>query len=159
MTNPIRGRIAKILNSREVAINIGTSNGVTIGMYFDVMDQDHESIIDPDTGKSLGSLERPKVRVKVESVQDRFSVASTYKARKVNVGGSPGIAEIMSSGLSNALMPPRWVTKYETLKTEEKTWEDLKEKDSYVKTGDPVVQVFPTENGEESVQKGEKLPN
>jgi hypothetical protein len=39
-------------------------------------------------------------------------------------------------------MPPRWITKYETLRTEEKTWEDLDEKDSYVKVGDPVVQVI-----------------
>ena len=31
------------------------------------------------------------------------------------------------------------VTKYETLKTDEKTWEDLSESESYVKTGDPVV--------------------
>jgi len=39
-------------------------------------------------------------------------------------------------------MPPKWVANYETLKTEEKTWEDLSEKESYVKTGDPVIQVF-----------------
>ena len=36
----------------------------------------------------------------------------------------------------------KWVTKHETLKTEEKTWEDLDEVDSYVKIGDPVVQVL-----------------
>ena len=39
-------------------------------------------------------------------------------------------------------MPPKWETKYETLKTEEKTWEDLDEVDSYVKIGDPVVQIL-----------------
>ena len=40
------------------------------------------------------------------------------------------------------LMPPEWTTDYvETLKTEEKTWEDLDEEESYVKVGDPVVQV------------------
>ena len=38
-------------------------------------------------------------------------------------------------------MPPKFVTKYETLKTTERTWEDLDESESYVKIGDPVVQV------------------
>ena len=34
MTDPIRGRVAKILNSRELAINIGAAHGVCVGMYF-----------------------------------------------------------------------------------------------------------------------------
>lgn len=40
-----------------------------------------------------------------------------------------------------------WVTRYETLKTREETWEDLEEEDSYVKTGDPVVQVLSDPEG------------
>ena len=44
--------------------------------------------------------------------------------------------------MSDLLKPPKWVTKYETLKTEEKTWEDLDEEESYVNTGDIVVQVI-----------------
>ena len=53
-----------------------------------------------------------------------------------------GGAGLEFTGLSRALMPPEWVTKYETLKTDEKTWEDLKvEGQSSVQTGDPVVQV------------------
>ena len=39
-------------------------------------------------------------------------------------------------------MPPKYVNRPETLKTEEKTWEDLDETKSYVKTGDPVVEVL-----------------
>ena len=38
MTKPIRGKVARVLNTREIAINVGTANGVTVGMYFDVMD-------------------------------------------------------------------------------------------------------------------------
>ncbi len=141
MTDPIRGRVAKILNSRELAINIGATHGVKIGMYFDVLDQEHENISDPETGEILGSIERPKVTVKVVSVRDRFAVATTFKTKRVNVGGSSNFG-LLASGLSEALMPPKWVTKYETLKTEEVTWENLKEEESYVKTGDPVIQVF-----------------
>lgn len=61
----IRGKVARILNSRELAINVGAADGVKVGMYFDVLDPKGEDIKDPDSGEVLGSLERPKVRVKL----------------------------------------------------------------------------------------------
>jgi len=138
MTNMIRGKVARVLNSRELALNIGSQNGVRKGMIFDVIDPKGEDIVDPDTGGILGSLERPKVRVKVISVQDKLSVASTYKKERVNIGG----VGIGTSAISQLfIQPPEYVTQYETLKTEEKTWEDISEEESYVKCGDPVVQV------------------
>jgi hypothetical protein len=134
----IRGKVARVLNSRELALNIGSQNGVRKGMIFDVIDPKGEDIVDPDTGGILGSLERPKVRVKVISVQDKLSVASTYKKERVNIGG----VGIGTSAISQLfIQPPEYVTQYETLKTEEKTWEDISEEESYVKCGDPVVQV------------------
>ena len=145
MTDLIRGKVARILNSREIAINVGSDHGVFPGMYFDVMDRNHEDIKDPDTQEVLGSIQRPKIRVRTTVVQEKLSVASTYKTKQVNVGG----AEIGFAGLSRALMPPKWITKYETLKTEEKTWEDLGEQKSFVKTGDPVVQVIETGDEDE----------
>lgn len=151
MTEPIRGKVARILNSREMVINVGARNGVTVGMRFGVMDAKGEDIPDPDTGELLGSLERPKVEVEVAKVQERFSVASTYKQESVNVGG----AGIGMSPFSELLMPARWETRYETLKTEEKTWEDLEEEYSYVKTGDPVVQVMA---GADMPQRSEQEP-
>ena len=140
MTEPIRGKVARILNSREMIINIGSDSGVAVGMRFAVMDTRGEDILDPDTGELLGSVERPKVRVEISRLQERLSVAATYKKGVVNVGGS-GIGTGVSQ-LAQLFMPPRWETIYETLKTEEKTWEDLDEKDSYVKIGDSVVQVL-----------------
>lgn len=137
MTNMIRGKVARVLNSRELALNIGSQHGVREGMLFDVIDPKGEDIVDPDTGDIIGSLERPKVRVKVISVQDKLSVASTYKKERVNVGG----VGIGTSAISQLFMQPEYVTQYETLKTEEKTWEDISEEESYVKSGDPVVQV------------------
>lgn len=134
----IRGKVARILNSREIAINVGRDHGVLPEMCFDVVDQKHQDIEDPDTGVVLGSIERRKVRVKITNVQERMSVASTYRKKTINVGGR-GVG---AGGLAQALMPPKWVTRYETLKTEERTWEDLDEKESFVKIGDPVVQVF-----------------
>lgn len=139
MTAPLRGKVARILDTRNLVINLGATHGVVVGMYFDVLDPKGEDIRDPDTNEILGSLERPKVRVQIVKTEDRISVASTFKKKTVNIGGRGGLAV---GGLAEMFMPPKHVTKYETLKTTEKTWEDLEESDSYVKTGDPVVQVL-----------------
>ncbi|WP_406625928.1 hypothetical protein [Acidovorax sp. SDU_ACID1] len=137
MSKTIHGKVARILNSRELALNIGTTDGVKEGMLFDVLDPKGEDIRDPDTNEILGSLQRPKVRVKIVSVQEKLSVASTYKSTEVNIGGAGDFAGL--GRISSMLMPPKYVKRYETLKTTEQTWEDLDEDMSYVKTGDPVV--------------------
>lgn len=133
----LKGRVARILNSRELAINLGAEHGVKVGMIFRVMDAKGEDIKDPETGEIIGSIPRPKVRVRVTQVFDKVSLAETYRKQRMNIGGigphMPDIAKMFT--------PPKWVDYYETLKTEEKTWEDLDESASYVKTGDPVIQV------------------
>ena len=65
MTKPIRGKVARILNSRDMVINVGSGSGVVVGMRFDVMDARGEDVEDPDTGEVLGSVERSKVRVEI----------------------------------------------------------------------------------------------
>jgi hypothetical protein len=113
-------------------------------MLFDVLDPKGEDIVDPDTGAVLGSLARPKVRIKIISVQSKLSVGSTYKKERVNIGGvglGSGVLGLGSSGLGQLLNPPEYVSQYETLKTTERTWEDLSEVDNYVKRGDAVVEV------------------
>lgn len=119
-------------------------------MYFDVLDPKGEDITDPDTGEVLGSVERPKVRVQVVKVEDKLSVAATFRKKEVNIGGR---ANLNVTGLAEMFMPPKIVTKYETLKTPEKTWEDMDENESYVKTGDPVVQVTEEIGYDETVDK------
>ena len=143
-SKPIRGKVARILSSRELALNIGSEQGVELDMLFDVLDPTSENIQDPDTGMIIGSLYRPKVRVKIVDVQEKISVASTYRSRNVNIGGTGPSLNTWAAVLS----PPRWVREYETLKTEEATWEDLDEEGSYVATGDPVVQVLSDEDGD-----------
>ena len=143
MMEPIRGKVARVLNTREIAINVGTSQGVTLGMRFDVMDTNEMDITDPDTGKVLGSLERPKVRVEIIHVQEDLSVAQTPET-KVNLGGTGTLTALDTFGpFARSLMPPNWVTRYETLKkTETNPKEELDEEDSRVKIGDPLVQVL-----------------
>ena len=147
MTEPIRGKVASVLNAREIAINVGTENGVTVGMYFDVLDAHYEDIKDPDTGEVLGSIERQKVRVKIIHVQEKLSLAATYRTKRVNTGGTGKLVAL--GPFSRALMPPNWITKYETLSTTEKTKDVLDEKDSYVNVGDPVVQATEENEAEE----------
>nr|VFK23516.1 MAG: hypothetical protein BECKLPF1236B_GA0070989_13623 [Candidatus Kentron sp. LPFa] len=142
MGEKIRAKVAKVLNSREIVITAGSTEGVVIGMYFDVMDRKGEDIIDPDTSELLGSVERPKVRVRIMHVQERIALATTFKTQKINIGGRGTEIGAVLGVFSQALMPPRYVTKYETLKTDEKTWEDVEEKQRHVKIGDPVVQVI-----------------
>ena len=140
---PIKGKIAKVLNSREVALNIGEENGVTMGMVFEILSANADVIHDPDTGVALGSVEQPKTRVKVKRAYDKFAVATTYRSREVNVGGSGlGGLSLLSAGRFSA---PKWETRYETLKSNggfEPISEALDEKDSYVNIGDRVVQII-----------------
>ena len=135
---PIRGRIAQILNSREVALNVGSNKGVEIGMLFDIVTLGGYEITDPDTDEILGSLDKPKVRVRVVSVQDRLSVATTYRKMRENIGGAGSFIE----AYSRMLAPPKRVVEYETLKTADPAWQGLLDEDSYISRGDPVVQVF-----------------
>ena len=100
-----------MLNKHEIAINVGTENGVTVGLYFNVMDT-HDEIRDPDTNEVLGSLERPKVRVKIIHVQEKLSLATTYRKERVNTGGTG--RGIPLGPFARALIPPTWVEKYET---------------------------------------------
>ena len=131
MTKPICGKVAEVLNDREIAINIGTDHGVDMGMYFDVLYPESGEIIDPDTKEVLGSIERKKVRVRVTEVQKKLAVASTYQSEQVTQGLHLG-------PFARALMPPSWITKYET----KNTWESLDGERHHVKIGDPIIQVI-----------------
>lgn len=139
-TELIEGKVARVLNSRELVVNRGSEHGVRRGMVFEVLDDTGSEIRDPETGEIIGSVFRPKVRVRVMSVEPLLAVASTYRVRQKNVGGTGGWGLTGNlTGLMSA--PPKWVEVPETFKSEEAAWENLDESKSYVKTGDPVREV------------------
>lgn len=140
MPQPIRGKVAEILTTRELAINVGSTHGVQANMLFDVYDNQTKHIVDPDTTETLGVLQRLKVRVKVTDVYERFSLATTFRKTVVNEGGGLALGPIASM-----LLPAKRVTKYETLSGKNRGWNELSEIDSYVSKGDPVVQVVDPE--------------
>ena len=130
--NPIEGKVASILNERELAINIGRCDGVRRGMKFKILAETPTEISDPDTGENLGIVDREKVRVQATEVQERFSICRTYKTRHVAGGLFPSLSWLVSE--------PREVS--ETLKAEDSSLPPpLPEEESYVKNGDRVVQV------------------
>jgi hypothetical protein len=125
---PIRGKVARILNTREVVINRGIKDGVTRGMTFAILDPNVADVTDPDTGEVLGTVERPKVHVRAVEVADRLTVAKTYRFHYE--GGS------VFTGVSGLFEPRRKI--YDSLEIDGDTWADLGEDESYVKVGDPV---------------------
>lgn len=137
---PIKGQVAQILNERELVINRGSVNGVELGARFAVLDRRGQDITDPETGRPLGSLHRPKVEVKVTRVEEHLSVATTFRYRDVNVGGQ-GIDQLTLSGFAGLFTPSKYERRYETFRADNALWKELSESESYVKVGDPVEEV------------------
>jgi len=77
MGQPIEGKIAEVVSYREVAINRGFKHGVAEGMVFAIIG-DPIQITDPDTNKTIGKVDREKLRVKVSEVQEEFCIARTF---------------------------------------------------------------------------------
>lgn len=82
-TKAIEGKVASVLNRRELVINRGSKQGVTRGMQFEIIEAIAE-FLDPDTRDSLGGIERTKLRVRISDVQTLFSIARTYETYRVN---------------------------------------------------------------------------
>lgn len=91
---PIEGRVASILNERDLVINRGSSDGVLEGMLF-MVNQPNVPIRDPESGLALGELTREKIKVRVIEVHDKFSVAKTYETYNIPAPGGQTIAEAL----------------------------------------------------------------
>ena len=144
MIQQINGKVSRVLNTQEIAMNIGTTNGVTVGMYFDVIDANQHDITDPDTGEVLGYIDRPKVRVKVTHTQEKLSVATTPNANGADtdiIKDFTFISMATFGPIAKALMEP-------SLLATRKMWQKRSTTDS-VQIGDPVVQVLEVDQPEQ----------
>ena len=138
MTEPIRGRVARLFNSRQLALNVGRQNGVASGTLFDILDPAYEDITDPETGEILGSIDQAKVRVEVTKVEDRVCLATTGVKHRVNVGGGGASMD----AIGRLFAPQKWIEVYERLDKRPEGTEHIDEVGSYVKVGDPAIQVI-----------------
>ena len=144
MTEPIRGKVARVLNGQEIVINAGIVDGVTVGMDFNVMDPNGEDIKDPDTNEVLGSIERPKVKVRVIHAQEKLAVATPppSKERDTDILTDLTKSAIPTLGpiARSIIVTPR--KPYASSQKTTETAHTPDNKDTDVKIGDPVVQVI-----------------
>lgn len=129
----VEAKVARILNARTLVINKGQSAGVEVGMQFAVLNRQGADIKDPETDEVIGSVELPKVIVKVVQVQESMAVASTFREFR-----RAGLADLVR--FSDQIVGGTLV---ETLRTDERRLdqEELNETESYVRAGDTAVQV------------------
>ena len=130
----IQGKVAAILNERDLVINKGSEAGVKEGMRFKVVEPSL-TVTDPDTQEELGSISKEKIRVRVTDVQPRFSIGKTYET----------YIDYVEPPLRLPLLPPPPklpVTRVRTLRVDSTTrLEPMSEDSSFVKIGDPVVEL------------------
>ena len=136
MQGQIRGKVASIITTRELVINVGQSHGVTENMRFDIFSRDEYEIKDPDTKEIIGHVNIPKVRVEVITVQEKLSIARTYKKRMVNIGGG-GLGDLSFK----AFEPEEWVERVETLNVRTHLYGSLSDDEKLVYVGDIAVEV------------------
>ena len=81
MTQPIEGRVAKILDERTIVLNVGRAQGVALGTVFCIY-APVEEVKDPTTGESLGAWEAVKGFVEAAHPQERLTVCHAYAPRR-----------------------------------------------------------------------------
>ena len=128
MSEPIRGKVAKVLSNKAIVLNVGSSQDVVTGMRFDVMG--YIDVQDPDSAEYLEAIEILKVRVEVSVVQEKVSVATTYRKEETQ--------EDFRLALQD---PLTYLKKSELIKTDNSFQEDDDWK-KIVKTGDVAIQVL-----------------
>ena len=71
---------ARVIDFRDgvVYLNAGSTNGMTKGMALEVFDP-QPTLIDPETGRNLGSPEKLVGEVVIETVEQQYSTASVVK--------------------------------------------------------------------------------
>lgn len=135
----LQGKVAKILNEREVAINLGQSQGVKKGMRFAILAPTPEEIRDPETNELLDIVDRAKVFVRATEVREKITICSTYRTIKP-AGGRFG------SALDFGRLFDRPKEVPETLRVDDSSQPaPLSPEESYVKIGDRVKQVVDAE--------------
>jgi len=138
----IEGKVASVLNERELVLNVGSEEGVEVGMRFKILYAGGIEITDPDTDEPLGNVEWPKTEVKIVSVQPHMAVGRTFRTVTVPASGFRGVGGFASAFnlLADTYEPEKEVV--ETLRSSDGFAEkEIDAAESVVKRGDPAVQI------------------
>ena len=126
----LEGKVAQIISVRELAINIGTRDGVKKGMKFAVLAPSPFVIRNPDNEEVLLTLQRYKVYVEATQVWEKATICATYKTKITG-----------SSLLPFDVFAPRREIP-ETLRSDDASLpQPLSPEESYVKIGDLVKEI------------------
>lgn len=85
MTIEVQAKVAEVLSSREVALNVGIKSGVQLDSR--VVIWRTIQVRDPDTKERLGEVKLEKLHLRVREVSDRFCIAITLPRTTFNGGG------------------------------------------------------------------------
>lgn len=78
-------RVVKILNTKQIIVNAGIKNGVTIGTKFKILDKfGSDPIIDPETKEELGRLDITKATLVVTAVYPKMSILESESTYHIN---------------------------------------------------------------------------
>lgn len=77
-------KVASVESEFRVVLNAGEVDGVRAGMTFVIFELG-DDIIDPDTGESLGKLERVKGKIEITHVQEKMSVGTSSDFTKQRI--------------------------------------------------------------------------
>lgn len=130
----LRGKVAAILNQRELVLNLGADDGVEVGMRFAILNSKGVGIVDPDTGEPIGDVSVAKTVVKVVRVDGpKISVGRTFRV----IPGTPGIADVFAA--TSRIGGTRARTETLTLGPHAELVSELSDEESFIKVGDVAV--------------------
>lgn len=90
-------KIAKIISTTELVINAGSKQNINVGDKFQIIDKvGSEPVMDPDTGKSLGTLDIIKGMVEVTAVYPNMSIVQSERTINPLLQASMGVAQSLS---------------------------------------------------------------
>lgn len=79
---PADAKVASIIDDYRVVINKGTTDGVTVGQRFLILNTGEE-VFDPDTKESLGHIEVVKGKGEVTHVQEKMATLQTTDTHEI----------------------------------------------------------------------------
>lgn len=107
MTQPIEGKIVKILDQYSILINKGSRDGVKEGMSFVIFTLTADEVEDPSTKEALGRLEVVKGYVVALHVQDRITTCVAKKKDKGNGQETGASGQTLSAAMIAECMATR----------------------------------------------------
>ena len=95
----LTGKIIRIVDSKTIIINLGTSDGITDNSYFNLIGEPEE-IIDPFSNEKLGSVNIVKAKLKTSQAYEKFTIATTnWSTTRFKVPGVvfPGMRDLFDT--------------------------------------------------------------